>query len=154
MKFFLLLAVIIVFSPVKDGLAQSSLPTNTVTDDLQIVSEHRHAREIRGRKAPFRLLGNSFVAKYNPVSLTLSSLLFVYQRHISNTLSDRCIYHPSCSNFAAQAINEQGFVLGVILTTDRISRCNKIAAWDLPAHRFDERRERFTDELHRYQREP
>ncbi len=117
---------------------------------LDVISEHRHQQPQTQRKPIFRLLGNSVVSKYNPVSLTLSGMLYVYQRSISNTLSNRCIYHPSCSNFSAQAINEKGFVLGVLLTTDRISRCNQIAAWDLPPHRMDENRMRFRDEINRY----
>lgn len=143
MKFLLIIIFVFLYTANTNG--QSS-----EIDDLQLISSHQEHTLASERKPTFQFLGRSALSKYNPVSLTLSGLMYVYQRSISNTLTSRCIYHPSCSNFGRQAINEKGFTIGIILTTDRISRCNKLAATDLDLIRFDQKRQRFQDELIRY----
>ncbi len=35
-----------------------------------------------------------------------------------------CQFHPSCSNYGAQAIYQKGTITGLIMTSDRIIRCN------------------------------
>ena len=35
-----------------------------------------------------------------------------------------CIFEPTCSHYARQAIEERGVVLGVVLSAWRIARCN------------------------------
>ena len=48
----------------------------------------------------------------------------VYQRLISPLVGSRCKYHPSCSEYAAQAIVEFGILRGLILAGWRLLRCN------------------------------
>ena len=38
-----------------------------------------------------------------------------------------CQFHPSCSNYSAQAITKKGAIPGIIMTSDRIIRCNNYA---------------------------
>ncbi len=38
-----------------------------------------------------------------------------------------CIYHPSCSEYAYQAIDKYGIFKGTILGIKRISRCHPMA---------------------------
>lgn len=38
-----------------------------------------------------------------------------------------CQFHPSCSNYGAQAITQKGVIPGLIMTSDRIIRCNPYA---------------------------
>ena len=38
-----------------------------------------------------------------------------------------CQFHPSCSNYGAQAITNNGVITGLIMTSDRIIRCNPSA---------------------------
>lgn len=47
-----------------------------------------------------------------------------YQRFISPGLPPRCKYHPSCSSYAAQAIEEYGILRGLVLGGWRLLRCN------------------------------
>lgn len=35
-----------------------------------------------------------------------------------------CKYHPSCSMYACEAFEKKGFVLGFIVSTWRVLRCN------------------------------
>lgn len=89
------------------------------------IQSHKHEREYI-----FKDKKNKFV-KYNPLSLTLGGMLYIYQNAISQQFSSNCLYHPSCSEFSKQSIAEYGFFKGIFLSTDRLTRCNKIAALDI-----------------------
>ena len=57
-----------------------------------------------------------------PSILNLSPLGF-YKQYISPIDGDRCQMHPSCSEYAKQAVEEYGKLKGVLLTFDRLTRC-------------------------------
>lgn len=48
----------------------------------------------------------------------------LYQRAISPALPARCKYHPTCSEYAVQAIRRYGVLRGAVLAAWRIVRCN------------------------------
>ena len=48
----------------------------------------------------------------------------VYQRVISPAFPNRCKYHPSCSEYAVQAVRRYGVLRGVVLSAWRLLRCN------------------------------
>ena len=48
----------------------------------------------------------------------------VYQRAISPLIPRRCKYEPTCSNYAAQAIESFGILRGSVLASWRLLRCN------------------------------
>lgn len=48
----------------------------------------------------------------------------VYQRFISPLLPPACIYTPTCSRYAVEAISKHGVVRGCWLAVRRIVRCN------------------------------
>jgi uncharacterized protein len=48
----------------------------------------------------------------------------LYQRAISPALPRRCKYHPSCSEYAAQAVKRFGLLRGAVLAAWRLLRCN------------------------------
>jgi uncharacterized protein len=48
----------------------------------------------------------------------------VYQRALSPLLGPRCKYHPSCSEYALQAIDRYGILRGSVLAAWRLLRCN------------------------------
>lgn len=48
-----------------------------------------------------------------------------YQRWVSPVGGpDRCGFRPSCSAYAARAISEQGALIGLLMTADRLTRCH------------------------------
>jgi uncharacterized protein len=47
-----------------------------------------------------------------------------YQRVISPALPSRCKYHPSCSQYAVDAVRRYGVLRGVVLAGWRLLRCN------------------------------
>jgi uncharacterized protein len=47
-----------------------------------------------------------------------------YQRFVSPALPRRCKYHPTCSEYAVQAIRTYGVPRGLVLAAWRVLRCN------------------------------
>ncbi len=47
-----------------------------------------------------------------------------YQLLLSPMVGQRCRYYPSCSEYAAQAINRYGILRGLVLAGWRLLRCN------------------------------
>jgi uncharacterized protein len=68
----------------------------------------------------------AFVVKRLPRRLLLA-VIRAYQRWISPGLPRRCKYHPTCSDYAVQAITELGAVRGSIVAGWRILRCNPLS---------------------------
>jgi hypothetical protein len=58
------------------------------------------------------------------VSRPLVGIIRVYQRFLSPLLGPRCRYHPSCSEYAAQALQRHGILRGSLLASWRLLRCN------------------------------
>jgi len=53
-------------------------------------------------------------------------LIRIYQKVISSQQQSTavCTFSPSCSHFGTDAIKKFGFLRGVLLTSDRLQRCN------------------------------
>ncbi|WP_154028383.1 membrane protein insertion efficiency factor YidD [Olsenella uli] len=49
-----------------------------------------------------------------------------YQRYISPLLPPSCIYTPTCSDYAIQALQKYGVLRGGWLALRRIVRCNPL----------------------------
>jgi putative component of membrane protein insertase Oxa1/YidC/SpoIIIJ protein YidD len=100
--------------------------------DVLLIKQHK--REIESndysKKATYIFKNNNAFVKYNPISLTLGGSLFFYQRVVSPQISAGCAYEISCSNYSKQCIKHFGLVKGVALSTDRLTRCNRIASAD------------------------
>ena len=54
------------------------------------------------------------------------ALIGLYQRHISPLMRARCIYVPTCSEYALEAIQKYGAVKGGWLALKRICRCHPL----------------------------
>ena len=54
----------------------------------------------------------------------LIALLRFYKRHISPLLPNACIYTPTCSEYAMEAIQKHGVIKGTGLAIWRLLRCN------------------------------
>lgn len=88
---------------------------------------------------PYTSLTSSkrMLARYNPVTLLFSSLMYLYQNVVSSQVNARCLYAPSCSEFSKGCIKQHGLLKGVLLTADRLQRCNRITAMEFTQHDFD-----------------
>jgi putative membrane protein insertion efficiency factor len=48
----------------------------------------------------------------------------VYQRLVSPLIGPRCRFHPSCSEYTAQAVLKHGAIRGIYLGVRRLLRCH------------------------------
>ena len=57
----------------------------------------------------------------------LKLLVHFYRYVISPLLPNRCIYYPTCSSYALEALETHGAIKGTILAVKRILSCNPLA---------------------------
>ena len=80
----------------------------------------------------FYLQDNSKQKKYrffsinsdNEIKFILYNAFVGYKKFISSQDVPACRFHPSCSEFGQEAIQEFGLIKGVLLGVDRLSRCH------------------------------
>ena len=73
--------------------------------------------------------------KDKPVLVIVFTLIRLYQRTLSPDhgiikyafLSGACRYHPTCSNYMAQAIRQYGLLGGLVAGARRVLRCHPFA---------------------------
>lgn len=78
-------------------------------------------------KGPPALHGHKPSAASSPTScvqIAFIESIRVYQKWISPIGGDRCGFRPSCSRYGYAAITSQGPVVGLMMTGDRLMRCN------------------------------
>jgi putative membrane protein insertion efficiency factor len=54
----------------------------------------------------------------------------IYKKFISSQDHMSCVFTPTCSEYALEAVQKQGFLAGIINTFDRLTRCNGLRAKD------------------------
>ena len=58
------------------------------------------------------------------VRLAMLEAIHFYRSVISPTQGGRCGFYPSCSTFGMHAVQHYGPLQGVMMTADRLTRCN------------------------------
>ncbi len=58
------------------------------------------------------------------LKLAATGLIRLYQKFISSQDGPTCNFTPSCSRFGMESIQEYGILRGLLLTADRLLRCN------------------------------
>ncbi|MGN0818894.1 MAG: membrane protein insertion efficiency factor YidD [Christensenellaceae bacterium] len=56
----------------------------------------------------------------------LLKVLFFYQKNISSGLYTSCIFKPTCSNYAIDALKKHNTLKAVFLIIFRLLRCNSL----------------------------
>lgn len=55
--------------------------------------------------------------------LAAARLVRLYQRTLGRVLGGRCRFYPTCSEYAAQAFEANGLLIGGLQTLRRLARC-------------------------------
>jgi putative membrane protein insertion efficiency factor len=63
----------------------------------------------------------------NPARALLVSGIRGYRAFVSPALPRSCKYHPSCSQYAIDALTEYGVLRGLVLASWRLLRCNPMS---------------------------
>ena len=58
------------------------------------------------------------------IKLAFLGAIDLYRSRISPIQGQRCGFYPTCSAFGRQAVSEYGALQGVLMTADRLTRCN------------------------------
>lgn len=64
----------------------------------------------------------------NPAVKIILFVLRGYKRFVSPLLPRACRFHPTCSEYAAEAIAHHGIRRGAALAARRLSRCHPLTA--------------------------
>ena len=64
----------------------------------------------------------------NSVKLVFQGLLTIYQKGLSPLDGPSCPFSLSCSRFSRVCIKNKGLALGILMTGDRLLRCNHNAS--------------------------
>jgi conserved hypothetical protein YidD len=70
------------------------------------------------------------------------TLLRWYKRWLSPAFGNSCRFTPTCSEYAAQAVAEHGWIRGGVMALGRLLRCHPLAAAGhdpVPHHKATER---------------
>jgi putative membrane protein insertion efficiency factor len=68
---------------------------------------------------------------YSGASTGLHLIFSGYRNTVSKVRGPCCSFVPSCSRYSEEAVTRFGFVKGVIMTADRLERCNPCIRLDL-----------------------
>ena len=60
--------------------------------------------------------------------LALKFLIQVYRLTFSSFLGNECRYFPTCSEYALEALNKHGIIMGLFLSIKRVIKCNPMAS--------------------------
>jgi uncharacterized protein len=122
------------------------------TSDLDLLENYTSTEKLYPeRKVVFiKSKHNSVIAQYNPLRLFFGSLLFAYQKTISPQLSRQCGFEVSCSEFSKNCIQQHGLLKGIALSADRMSRCTRVAGFDLKVTDFRFRTNKIIDPVSFY----
>lgn len=89
--------------------------------NLRFIQESREDQQLPAEAGKSRLdLSDSS----NELEMAGLVLLRLYQVVLSSQDGPRCMFHPSCSEYAKQALAKRGAVVGSLLAIDRYLRCN------------------------------
>jgi putative component of membrane protein insertase Oxa1/YidC/SpoIIIJ protein YidD len=110
--------LLLVFCYVDSVSAQDSI------SDFKLVLEEKTEIE----KSDDKTETKKFLQKINPLAFLYNNSLGFYQKNISVQIAANCVFEKTCSHFSKDLTQEFGVFGGVILSIDRLSRCNRISA--------------------------
>lgn len=117
---FTLLLILIPFN----GISQSD-------QDLLLNTESGQKLNFTVEKQERRL-----IQKLNPLYWVYTGAVNFYQRNISVQIAANCIFEETCSHYSRKLVNDKGIFGGVVLSLDRLSRCNKVTLAETSPLRF------------------
>ncbi|MBN1388734.1 MAG: membrane protein insertion efficiency factor YidD [Bacteroidales bacterium] len=76
----------------------------------------------------------------NEIDITVSVVFLSYKTFFSSQDMPTCIFTPSCSEYALEAFQKKGLLIGWLSTFDRLSRCHGLVKPDHYPFDFEKRR--------------
>ncbi len=89
----------------------------------------------------FRYTNKTTAAKYhysfsfsNEYQLLLGNIFVFYKKVFSANDLQSCSFYPSCSVYAVESVKDNGFIIGILDSFDRLSRCNGLNSHNYHTH--------------------
>jgi putative component of membrane protein insertase Oxa1/YidC/SpoIIIJ protein YidD len=95
----------------------------SLQSDLALLLKKRPAPAVFNLKNEAPPAGN-FHRQVSEAKLLFSGLIRAYQIVLSSQDVSACNFVPSCSRFGSAALEQAGLLRGVLITSDRLQRCN------------------------------
>jgi putative component of membrane protein insertase Oxa1/YidC/SpoIIIJ protein YidD len=73
---------------------------------------------------------------YNPLKLSLTAFMFLYQNLISEQISASCAYEISCSEYTKLSIEKHGIFLGSVMGFHQLMQCTEGAKEEVPDYMY------------------
>lgn len=123
-------------------------------NDLSLLDATKFQDKVSSHHKVTFLLPESenIIIRYNPLSLTMGGLMYFYQGVISKQIGATCPYEISCSDFSKRVIRRYGFLKGVPLTADRLTRCTRLSAIDFEPTDYTPEKHLILDRVEDYNR--
>ena len=96
------------------------------SDDWSNLRSIQDSRRDSNRPAPAEKSRLDLSESTGELEMAGLVLLRLYQVVLSSQDGPRCMFHPSCSEYAKQALAERGVLVGTLLAVDRYLRCNGV----------------------------
>lgn len=122
------------------GVSWPGYPQETEGAFLKILSHdyvydyHFYSKEGRN-SVSFLQLDRKETLLSKIVGLPIGALMFGYQNFMSGQISSGCGFETTCSNFAKHAFQKYNVVAALLISMDRIYRCN--SSTHRNAHHFE-----------------
>jgi len=130
------------------GLGPLLVRAQSVQEDIAHLLEKRPAGKVFNIKSEAPLQPFEF-GRDSELKVLLRGALRTYQVAISSQDMPTCNFVPSCSRFSNLAFQKTGVLRAILLTSDRLQRCNGLP--NLPGHyRFLPSLGKFSDPIERY----
>jgi putative membrane protein insertion efficiency factor len=113
--------IIILFLAVSSRLGAQTVAEISLLEDKSLHSVQAHPSYKKGDNS-------------NELQQITSALFILYKKFISSQDVASCVFYPSCSEYAVEAIRTQGIVIGTMNAFDRLSRCNGLSADQYEIH--------------------
>lgn len=110
-------------------LGMNSITQGQIASDLNFIMAHNPIDSVKGEKpSPFTF------SQTNELRVALMGLIRVYQLFISTQDMEVCNFTPSCSRFGMASLKKYGLFHGILMTSDRLQRCNGMGRKYYPIH--------------------
>ncbi len=105
---------------------------------------------LTNKSKPVKYLKKVDFYSLDPFTIGALICLQAYKSTLSSDLGSQCRFSPTCSAFSADIIKHCGVWSGILLTADRLIKCNPEAEFDHCEHLIDRETGVISDEVTDY----
>jgi putative membrane protein insertion efficiency factor len=100
----------------------------------QDISNLKFIIETNSDNPPMQNRSPLFAQETDEIHMLTMGLIRMYQVFVSSQDKSVCNFTPSCSQFGLACVNKYGIIIGGLMTSDRLQRCNFLAASYYSSH--------------------